>query len=124
MCITYRHVSISLVQSIKMSKPIFYQVNLEVDPQIESDFSTWLQKHIHEILSIDGFINATWYKQLSSDDNAMLKWSVQYQLKDQNSLNNYLKNHAPKLRQDGIKLFSNQFKASRTISYIHQVFDA
>jgi len=107
-----------------MSKPIFYQVNLEIDPQIESNFSIWLEKHIGEVLSIDGFINATWYKQLSSDNNATLKWSVQYQLKDQSSLNSYLNNHAPRLRQDGIKHFSNQFNTSRTISYIHQVFDA
>ena len=40
---------------------LIYEVNLTVDEDIATEYSTWLREHIREMLTIDGFEAAAWY---------------------------------------------------------------
>jgi hypothetical protein len=97
---------------------IIYEVNLEVDTAIASEFAEWLVPHIQEMIIFDGFKSAQWYSRQNSDENNQAPvhlWTIHYQLEDRTSYDNYVLNHAPRMRDEGILKFSGKFKATRRI---------
>ena len=90
---------------------IIYEVNLSVDKEILTSFQVWLDEHIKEILTIDGFISAEKLMDLEDENNI----SVRYLLENTEKLNQYFSNHAEKFRDKGKKEFGNKFKANRRI---------
>ena len=96
---------------------VTYEVNLKVQKPIEKDFENWLVGHINEVLAIDGFENASWYR-ITQDDALASKethWTVHYVLHDLPALNAYLENHATRLRQPAKDKFGEKFMAERRI---------
>lgn len=85
---------------------IIYEVNIEVDDSILDAYNIWLKEHVQEILKIPGFEKAHIFR----DEK---KFCVHYWVSSQSDLDNYLKSHAPLMRQKGIDLFKDKFKASR-----------
>lgn len=98
---------------------IVYEVNCLVNHDISEEFMEWLPSHIRELLAIDGFISAETYQILEDDQLSAREHSVgisiRYYLQDENVLDNYLKNHAERLRKDGKDRFSNQLSAYRRV---------
>lgn len=103
---------------------VIYEVNLTLKASIADEFRRWLKNHIQEILRLDGFLSADWFDvgalhaapASGMEEPANAKhWTIQYRLKDQISLDNYFKNHAPRLRQEGLDRFGSQFQASRRV---------
>ena len=92
---------------------IVYEVNLQIDSQVADDYAAWLKPHIEHILQIKGFRHADWYVCDSSDDK--VHWSIRYQLDSRESLENYQKNHAPALIQEGIDKFGQYLTSDRRI---------
>jgi len=88
-----------------------YEVNIEVQPEIFADYYAWLVPHVEEVLTFPGFIDAS----IQQDTTAANHITIIYRIDTQAHLDNYLKEHAPKMRDDGIKRFPNQFKANRRI---------
>lgn len=101
---------------------LLYEVNVEINETIYEDYLLWLHSHVKEILLIDGFVRANIFEDQDQTDS-IKKFSIQYFLKDQKSLESYLKNHAPRLRQDGIDRFGNQFKATRRVLELKESFN-
>lgn len=93
---------------------VTYEVNLKVEKSIEKDFEKWLVGHISDVLAIDGFESAHWYK-VSSDSTSHVDWTVDYVLRDQRALDSYLEKHAPRLRQPAKEQFGERFKADRRV---------
>ena len=98
---------------------VVYEVNCLVDKAISEAFQEWLPAHIREILTFDGFISAETFRileddQLSARENSV-GISVRYYLKDDEALNNYLDNHAERLRKDGKNRFADQLSATRRV---------
>lgn len=96
---------------------VTYEVTLKVQKPIEKDFEHWLVGHIHDVLAIDGFESASWYR-ITQDDATTSKethWTVHYILRDLPALNSYLENHATKLRQPAKDKFGEKFMAERRI---------
>lgn len=105
---------------------IIYEVNLDVDQEIQKEFESWLVPHIQEIIRLPGFTGAQWLNRDPSEGEQTLKkhyWTVQYFLKDRESYENYLKNHARAMREDGLRRFGGKFEASRRLLESIQVFD-
>ena len=94
---------------------VIYEVNLSVEPDIAQTYCAWLQKHIEEILALEGFLKATWYNIEPASEIAQKQYCIHYSLSDRDALERYFKEDAPRLREDGLKRFGGKFQASRRI---------
>ena len=91
---------------------IIYEVNIELNPEIVNEYDEWLDGHIEQMLQFEGFISA---QKLNSIEGEQYFLTVQYNVNSQEDLDRYLRNHAEKMRNDGIKIFKDNFKAYRRI---------
>jgi len=105
---------------------ITYEVRLKVNSEIKKAFEEWLQLHIKEMIGIDGFTGADLFtshlvnsvKNEFDDDFVVhyyLNNVVHYYLNNEEDLEMYLKDHAPRMREDGLRRFKNQFSAQRNV---------
>lgn len=95
---------------------LVYEVNLSVRRDIEADYRAWLDAHVREILALPGFTGATVFERLepaAAADEFCL--SVHYRLRDEKALADYLREHAPRLRADGVARFGDRFRAERRV---------
>jgi Domain of unknown function (DUF4286) len=98
------------------SKAVIYEVNIEVDAAAQDDYRAWLHDHIAEILALPGFVRATTFEVLDPPPSAgRVGLCVQYVLKDREALDDYLRDHAPRLRADGVGRFGDRFQATRRV---------
>ncbi len=98
---------------------IFYEVNLEVDVGILDEYRDWLRAHIAEILALPGFVDARQFEVLDPLPSAgSIALCVHYLVSDQPALDAYLRDHAPRLRADGVARFGERFRAHRRVMYI------
>ena len=77
------------------------------------NIAEWLGPHIEQILDIEGFQKADWFVCDSDDDK--VHWSIRYHLDSRESLENYQKNHAPALIQEGIDKFGQYLTSDRRV---------
>lgn len=108
-------------QSTSLKSKVIYEVNLAVDLDIASAYQTWLTLHVQEMLTFDGFLDATWYERNPQDEKLAsnrVYWTIHYQLENRQALENYLTQHASRMREEGISKFGNKFEAIRRI--LHQ----
>lgn len=97
---------------------VVYEVNLDVDAEIAEPFASWLEKHVREMLTIDGFIGAEWLaRDPDRPDRARVAWTVWYRLTGRQALESYLARHADRMRADGLERFPGRFSASRRVLY-------
>jgi len=98
---------------------MIYEVNLVLGKEIESAFGAWLEEHMKEMLTFDGFEAAT---LLHNTDETLppekVEWTVQYRVRDKEALERYFKEDAPRMREDGLTRFGGSFTASRKIQKI------
>eukprot|EP01100_Stratorugosa_tubuloviscum_P005180 TRINITY_DN2353_c1_g2_i1.p1 TRINITY_DN2353_c1_g2~~TRINITY_DN2353_c1_g2_i1.p1 ORF type:complete len:111 (+),score=44.57 TRINITY_DN2353_c1_g2_i1:321-653(+) len=100
---------------------IIYEVNLEIQNEVINEYQLWLNEHISQLLNCEGFIKAQILKSIelensqNSENKTTFSITVQYFIKDLISLQNYLKNDAPRFRQDGINRFGGKFTATRRV---------
>lgn len=95
---------------------LIYEVNLNVNADIAADFLIWLKKHIQDITALEGFTGAQLFEcDPDSGQTAVKLWSVHYALESREALDNYLQNHAPAFRQDGLDRFGGKFTATRRV---------
>jgi len=92
---------------------VIYEVNLEIDPGVKAQYLSWLSGHIEQILEVEGFFKAELFQVEEQSDWS--KYCVQYQIRDRDSLEVYFKEHAPGFREDGLRRFPGQFKATRRV---------
>lgn len=93
--------------------PVIYEVNLVPEPAIEGEFDDWLHEHVRDMLALPGFIDATISRVEQADGPAAR--TVHYELQDRAALEQYLAEHAPRMRQHGIDRFGERFTATRRI---------
>ena len=95
---------------------VIYEVNIEVDAAAHDDYRLWLRAHIDEILALPGFTGAKVFDVLEPPPAAgRIGLCVQYALRDQTALDDYLRDHAPRLRADGMAKFGGRFQAQRRV---------
>ena len=102
---------------------LIYEVNLTVDGDAASRYSSWLREHIREMIELDGFEAAVWYARTDNGDTVpepdeptgARKWTVQYQVRDRDALQAYFDEHAEKMREKGAQQFSDYVTAERRI---------
>jgi hypothetical protein len=93
---------------------VIYEVDLDADAAIEGPFDTWLRDHIADMLQFQGFLSA----EVLADSAPLpgrIRRTVQYRLRDRAALDDYVENHAPRMRAQGSALFGDRFTATRRV---------
>ena len=95
---------------------VVYEVSIEVDAALRATYLAWLRTHVDEILALPGFTGADIFEVLDPpcEDGASAV-CVQYRLRDAAALDAYLRDHAPRLRADGIARFGDRMRARRRV---------
>ena len=94
---------------------ILYEVNLEIDAEIASDYLAWLDAHVREIRALPGFLGAELFDDAERSSAQQRSLCVQYRLASAADLDAYLRDHAPRLRADGQARFGGRFRATRRV---------
>ena len=95
---------------------VIYEVDLEVDNAIAADYRAWLRGHVAEMLELPGFTGARTYEVVEPVPSAgCIRLCVQYRLRDRDALDAYLREHAPRMRADGVARFGDRFRAQRRV---------
>jgi len=95
---------------------IVYEVNVFVRREIEPAYRAWLDGHVREIVALPGFLGAQVFERREPPAaEGEFAVCMQYQLRDAQALQDYLREHAPRLRADGMARFGDKFRAERRV---------
>lgn len=100
---------------------VIYEVNLTINSEIYPQFQLWLKKHAAEIIQFPGFIQAYILREEKEGISNRKQLTVQYLLDNRDTLEKYFIELAPKMREEGLSLFRNQFSAERKIFEVEDV---
>ena len=92
---------------------IVYEVNIEIEPDIYAQYQEWIGPHAQEVTLHKGFQKVDIFETTS--DSGKPLFVCHYWLDTQESLDEYLQNHAPKLRADADKKFGSKIKGIRRV---------
>ena len=88
---------------------VVYEVNLEFDVAIAAAYREWLGSHIKELLALPGFLSASVHEVVEPLPTAGRQGlCVRYQVEDLGALETYLREHAPRMRADGLQRFGEE----------------
>lgn len=94
---------------------IFYNVTINIDESVHNQWMKWMQeKHIQEVLATGKFSGARMVKVLVAEDMGGTTYSIQYTTDSKETLQRYYDEDAPRLREEGLKLFGDKMLAFRT----------
>ena len=94
---------------------IIYNVTTNIHESVHDQWMIWMQhKHIPEMLATEKFSSAKMVRVLIEEEMGGTTYAVQYFTDSRAKLEDYYKNHAPRLRQEGLHLFADKMLAFRT----------
>lgn len=94
---------------------IIYNVTTNIHETVQEQWMIWMQyKHIPEMLATGKFTSARMVRVLIEEEMGGSTYSVQYTSENKATLEKYYQEDAPKLRQEGIKLFGDKMLSFRT----------
>ena len=91
---------------------VIYEVNLTLEPEIVAEFDMWLDEHIAEMLTFEGFEQS---KLLKVEDASAYRLTVWYFVESRSALEHYFTLGAARMREDGLRRFGDRFSATRRI---------
>jgi ABC-type Fe3+ transport system substrate-binding protein len=95
---------------------LIYNVTTTIDlPYAEAWMQWLLKKHIGEVMATGCFENYRVNKLLNHDHPDAEIFTIQYTVKDMDTLIRYQKDHAPTLQEDPKRLFAGKYAAFRTV---------
>ncbi len=98
-------------------RQLIYEVSLDLHPDIQSEYDAWLEDHVTEMLTIPGFLSAE-ISRIDPQEDPHDDWPrrcIRYRVASQEVFDDYLQNHAPRMRALGVEKFGDRFRASRRI---------
>ncbi len=95
---------------------LVYEVNVELDVGIEATYRAWLRDHVAEMLSLPGFTGADTFDTIDPPPPpGRIAICVHYRMTGDDALQAYLRDHAPRMRSDGVARFGDRFTATRRV---------
>ncbi|KUO64553.1 MAG: hypothetical protein APF83_06785 [Lutibacter sp. BRH_c52] len=92
-----------------------YSVTTNIEESIHDEWLKWMkEKHIPDMLSTGKFSYAKMSQVMIEEDMGGTTYSVQYTTDSLESLQDYYKEDAARLREEATKLFCGKFVAFRT----------
>ncbi len=95
---------------------IVYEVSVAIDPAIREAYMAWLRGHVAEIVALPGFTGADVFEVVDpahAEGGACV--CMQFHLHNAAALDTYLREHAPRLRADGVARFGERMRATRRV---------
>jgi len=94
---------------------LIYNVTVNVEDAVLPQWIKWMKStHIPEVLATGKFIEATMSKVLVEEELGGTTYSVQYKVKDRETLDRYYREDADRLRKETLKHFGDSLVAFRT----------
>jgi phosphoribosylamine-glycine ligase len=94
---------------------IIYNVTTNIHESVHDQWMIWMQhKHIPEMLACGKFNSAKFARVLIEEEMGGVTYSVQYSTDSKATLEKYYQEDAPRLREEGLKLFGDKMLAFRT----------
>ena len=94
---------------------IIYNVTINIHESVHDQWLSWMQqKHIPEILATGKFSSARIVKVLIEEEMGGTTYSIQYTTDSKETLEKYYQEDAPRLRDEGLRLFGDKMLAFRT----------
>lgn len=94
---------------------IIYNVTVNIDHDSHDEWVRWMRdEHIPDVMATGYFLDNRFAKVLA-DDQGGVTYSIQYTCKSMLDLQEYQRDHAPRLQADHTKRFEGKFVAFRTL---------
>ncbi|MBP6099792.1 MAG: DUF4286 family protein [Flavobacterium sp.] len=94
---------------------ILYNVTINIQESVHDQWLQWMQeKHIQEVLATGKFSSARMVKVLVEEEMGGITYAIQYTTDSKETLQRYYDEDAPRLREDGARLFGDKMLAFRT----------
>lgn len=94
---------------------IIYNVTINIDDSVHEHWLRWMQeKHIPEMLGTGMFTEAKMVKVLIVEESGGTTYSVQFFTESKEKLEQYYNEFAPRMREEGARLFGDKMLAFRT----------
>lgn len=93
---------------------LLYEVNVRIAADRADAYRAWLAGHVAEMLAFDGFTDAEVWRDTEADADAA-RIVVHYRLRDRAALDAYLRDHAPRMRADGLARFGDALAVARRV---------
>lgn len=94
---------------------IIYNVTINIHESVHDQWLQWMQeKHITDVLATGKFTSARLVKVLIEEEMGGTTYSVQYSTDSKATLERYYQEDAPRLREEGQRLFGEKMLAFRT----------
>lgn len=101
---------------------LLYEVNVQVDAALAAAYRDWLEQHVSEMLTFDGFVRASIFE--AAPEEGFERFVVHYYVARQADLDRYLAEDAPRMRADGTRRFGDRMQATRRVLHLHRSFGA
>jgi Domain of unknown function (DUF4286) len=100
---------------------IIYNVTVNVDDAIHDDWLKWMrEKHIPDVMSTGYFLENKLCKILIEEQQGT-SYAIQYTCASMNDLDEYKRDHAPRLQKQVTDRYKDKFVAFRTLLEIISV---
>lgn len=94
---------------------ILYNVTINIDDTVHDQWLNWMQeKHIPEVLATGKFSAARIVKVLVEEEMGGTTYATQYTTDSKATLDKYYQEDAPRLREEGQRLFADKMMVFRT----------
>ena len=94
---------------------ILYNVTINIHESVHDQWMRWMQeKHIADVLATGKFSAARMVKVLVEEDMGGTTYSIQYTTDSKETLQRYYDEDAPRLREEGLRLYGDKMLAFRT----------
>ncbi|MBK8600081.1 MAG: DUF4286 family protein [Flavobacterium sp.] len=94
---------------------ILYNVTINIDDTVHDQWLHWMQeKHIPEVLATGKFSAARMVKVLVEEEMGGTTYATQYTTDSKATLDKYYQEDAPRLREEGQRLFADKMMVFRT----------
>ncbi|GAB3330611.1 DUF4286 family protein [Marivirga atlantica] len=94
---------------------IIYNVTINVEKEVENQWVAWMkEKHIPDILATGFFDDYKMLRLLNETENEGETYAVQYFTDSLDKLEQYMVEHAPRLREAHLEKFQNKCLSFRT----------
>ena len=95
---------------------IIYNVTTNIEKAEAERWLKWmLETHIPQVMETGMFLDYTVCRLIGDDDSDGFNYVIQYKCESMEIYKQYIKQFAPALREDVIKLFGDKFIAYRSL---------
>jgi hypothetical protein len=91
-----------------------YNVTINIEDNLVSEWLTWIENHIIDVLNTGKFTSAKFTEVLVEEEMGGKTFSIQYTANSRQDLDDYYKEDADKLKAESLKKFGNKMLAFRT----------